>query len=414
MRSTLLLALLVFGSHPSRAESGFYLKDGDTVVFYGDSITNQRLYSVFIETFTATRFPGRRIRFVHSGWPGDRAGGGAGGSADIRLERDVIAYNPSVVTIMFGMNDGGYRPYSPELFDDFTAGYEHIVRKLRSALRDVRISALAPSPYDDVTRPPEFEGGYNDVLVRYGQFVRQLASRENLAFADLNTPVVDALEIANKKDPDLARRLIPDRVHPSEGVHLLMAESLLKAWRAPALISSVELDASTARITHVENTEISGLDASHGISWTQKDAALPMPVDMSEETLAAVVDWSDFTASLNQQQLEVTGLAAGRYALRIDGEFIGAFKARELARGINLAMLKTPMQKQAEAVYGLVLRHNHIHFARWRMLEEGFHGYAMTTVDAAMQALDAVEEEAIAKQWELAQPHSHRYQIARQ
>src|SRR5580698_5417553 len=97
MRSAVLLGLLISCPCAIRAESDFYLKDGDTVVFYGDSITNQRLYTVFIETFAATRFPGRRIRFVHSGWPGDRAGGGAGGSADIRLERDVIAYNPSVV-----------------------------------------------------------------------------------------------------------------------------------------------------------------------------------------------------------------------------------------------------------------------------------------------------------------------------
>ena len=142
MRSVLLLGLLVFGSLAIQAESDFYLKDGDTVVFYGDSITNQRLYTDFVETFAATRFPGRRIRFVHSGWPGDRVGGGAGGSADIRLERDVIAYNPTVVTIMFGMNDGEYQPYTPELFETFTAGFEHIVRKLRSALPDVRISVL--------------------------------------------------------------------------------------------------------------------------------------------------------------------------------------------------------------------------------------------------------------------------------
>jgi lysophospholipase L1-like esterase len=414
MRSAVLLGLLIFGSRAIRAESDFYLKDGDTVVFYGDSITDQRRYTVFVETFAVTRFPGRRIRFVHSGWPGDRAGGGEGGSADVRLERDVIVYNPTVVTIMLGMNDGGYRPYNPELFEKFAAGYEHIVRKLRSALPDVRVSALEPSPYDDVTRPPRFEGGYNAVLVRYGQFVRQLARRENLTFADLNMPVVDALEAANKKDIELAQRLIPDRVHPSEGVHLLMAESLLKAWRAPAVVSSVELDAEGARLTRAGNTEISGIDNSSGLSWRQKDASLPMPVDTSEETLALAVDCSDFTASLNQQPLKVTGLASGQYALRIDGEFIGAFDAGELARGINLAMLKTPMQKQATAVYGLALRHNHVHFARWRMLQEAFSGYDMTTLDAAIKSLDAVEAEAIAQQWELAQPRPHHYQIAKQ
>jgi hypothetical protein len=185
-------------------------------------------------------------------------------------------------------------------------------------------------------------------------------------------------------------------------------------WRAPAVVSSVELDATAAKATRAGNTEIGEIDNSSGLSWTQQDAALPLPVDTSEETLAPTVDCSDFLASLNQQPLRVTGLAAGQYGLRIDGEFIGVFEAGEFARGINLAMLKTPTQKQAADVYGLVQRHNHVHFARWRMLQEAFHGYDLTSLDAAVKALDAVEAEAIAREWELAQPLPHRYLLARQ
>ena len=40
-----------------RGQTPFYLKDGDRVVFYGDSITDQRLYTVFTETYVVTRFP---------------------------------------------------------------------------------------------------------------------------------------------------------------------------------------------------------------------------------------------------------------------------------------------------------------------------------------------------------------------
>lgn len=35
--------------------AGFDLHDGDRVVFYGDSITDQRLYTTFIETYVITR-----------------------------------------------------------------------------------------------------------------------------------------------------------------------------------------------------------------------------------------------------------------------------------------------------------------------------------------------------------------------
>jgi len=48
-------------------QPGFYLKDNDTVVFYGDRITEQRIYSVRVETFVATRYPSLNVSFVNSG-----------------------------------------------------------------------------------------------------------------------------------------------------------------------------------------------------------------------------------------------------------------------------------------------------------------------------------------------------------
>src|ERR1700733_6164526 len=98
------------------AQSAFYLKDGDRVVFYGDSITDQRLYTTFTETFVITRFPTLDVTFTHSGWGGDRVTGGGGGPIDLRLERDVFPYHPNVVTIMLGMNDGSYRAFDQGLF----------------------------------------------------------------------------------------------------------------------------------------------------------------------------------------------------------------------------------------------------------------------------------------------------------
>src|SRR5579863_8968365 len=122
-----LPSLCLILSCTSAAASDFYLRDGDTVVFYGDSITHQRLYTVFTEAFVVTRFPHLRVRFVHSGYSGDRVSGGFGGTIDDRLKRDVFAYSPTVVTVMLGMNDGEYRAYTPEIFDKFAKGYRYLV-----------------------------------------------------------------------------------------------------------------------------------------------------------------------------------------------------------------------------------------------------------------------------------------------
>src|SRR5262245_58222454 len=196
------LALMLWTlAAPTVSRGDFFLKEGDRVVFYGDSITDQRLYTLYTEVFAVTRFPSRSINFIHSGWGGDRVSGGGGGPIDLRLKRDVIAYKPTVITVMLGMNDASYRAFDQAIFDRYASGYTHLVESLKEALPDLRMTLIAPSPFDDVTRPPTFEGGYNAVLVRYGEFVKDLAPKEGGGFADLNTSVVAATKKAFETDP---------------------------------------------------------------------------------------------------------------------------------------------------------------------------------------------------------------------
>ena len=224
-------------------KNAFYLKDGDRVVFYGDSITDQRLYTVFTETYVLTRFPKMDVDFVHSGWGGDRVTGGGGGNIDTRLKRDVFAYKPTVMTIMLGMNDGSYRAFDDKIFQTYTNGYQHIIDAVKKELPNIRFTLIQPSPFDDITRTPTFEGGYNAVLQRYGDFVKDLGGREHATVADMNKPFVAAVEKANAKDHELAIKINPDRVHPSSAGHLLMAEQVLKSWNAPSEVTTVEIDA---------------------------------------------------------------------------------------------------------------------------------------------------------------------------
>src|SRR5262245_52118008 len=118
--SSLACLLLASFIPEALAEDSFAIRDGDRVVFYGDSITDQRLYTTFVETYIVTRFPHMNVSFVHSGWGGDRVSGGGGGPIDRRLARDVFAYKPTVVTVMLGMNDAGYQTFKQPIFDRYT------------------------------------------------------------------------------------------------------------------------------------------------------------------------------------------------------------------------------------------------------------------------------------------------------
>jgi len=393
--------------------SDFHLHDGDTVVFYGDSITNQRMYTVYAEAYVLTRFPQLHVRFIHSGFAGDRVSGGAGGTIDERLQHDVFAYHPTVVTVMLGMNDGEYQAFDPAIFDKYTSGYRHLIKMIKSSLPEARITVLEPSAYDDVTRTPLFAGGYNAVLLRFGQFVRGLAKEEALTAADLNAPCVTLLRAARKSAQESAQELIPDRVHPSAGIHMIMTEALLKAWNAPALVTSVEIDAAGV-VRDAQNTAVEVVPCQRGISWTQLDKALPMPLDPPDAMIALAMRLSDFTKTLNREILKITGLAPGNYRLSIDQETIGSFDAAHLSTGINLADMTTPMSAQAQSVLDLTHRHNHLNFARRRMVEDALKPYALTKVQATEDALDALEEEVILLQRATAVPKLHRYQLTRE
>ncbi len=133
-------ALAIAAILPIRAE--FYLKDGDKLLFYGDSITDRRVYTAMTEAYILTRFPDLRVTFINSAVSGDRVTGGAAGTIDVRLPRDVLPYRPTVVTILLGMNDGGYRPFDAELFQTYSKGYESIIGTLRKELPGVRITVM--------------------------------------------------------------------------------------------------------------------------------------------------------------------------------------------------------------------------------------------------------------------------------
>ena len=394
-------------------QGDYYLHDGDTVVFYGDSITEQGFYNYFLETFTITRFPSRNIRFINSGWGGDRVSGGAGGPVDLRLARDVVAYAPTVVTCMLGMNDGGYQAYDETLFQQYSIGYQHIVDSLTAQLPGVRISLFEPSAYDEVTRPVTVTGGYNSVLIRYGTFVAGLAQSQSALCADLNAPTLALLQAAYKTNPATANTLYFDQIHPAAGASLVMAEAILKAWNAPSYVFRVELDADAGTVTRSDNTTITNFQVSQTgrLTWTQLDGSLPMPVDQTDPTEVIALLNSDFLSALNQQPIQVTGLIADSYELRIDDTSAGVFTRAQLQSGIDLAGLPTAMAAQAAQVHSLTWTHNLLHFNGWRGVQVPLAPYTFSNYRPTLDAISNLEQQIVASQRATALPQRHNFEL---
>ena len=376
-RTLLIFALFIwpYGSNAQPSSSEFVLHDGDRVTFYGDSITEQREYTEDVEAYVLTRYPTWKISFHNAGVSGDKVSGGWAGPIDLRLDRDVFAWRPDVITIMLGMNDFYYRLDQSGIFSTYTEGYRHILESIQKNNPHARLTLIQSSPYDDVTRDATIPGGLNSVLSKYSAFAAKLGHEHGAQVADFNLPMNAVLKAVNSESPALAQQIIPDRVHPQQGGHWILAESLLKCWHAPALVTSVVIDAGVKPRADAENTSVSELTAvktkgKSGINWTQSDRALPLPFPSSEvdPVLGLVLKSSDIIAVLDQETLKVHALEAGTYDLLIDGRIIGNFSAAQLAAGINLATMDTPMLQQARLVAFDTEKVNNLESARFGLI----------------------------------------------
>jgi len=405
-----LVAVVTAGKAPFAGVPDFYLKNGDTVVFYGDSITEQNYYNQFVELYSVTRFPGRRVHFYGAGVGGDRVTGGGGGPIDERLARDVFALKPTVVTVMLGMNDGSYQPTTEAIESTYTKGYEHLLTSVRDHLPGVRLTLIGPSPYDDVTRTDWFPGGYNGVMTHFAELDKGLAQKFDGTFVDFNPPVVAAIEKAQALDPLVAKLLLPDRVHPDPLAHWVMAEALLKGWNAPALVSSVTIDGQAGKLTDAENATVSDVQKSaDGLKWTETENGLPLPLLKDNQTQALLLQLTDIEQALNQEPLRVAGLDTGQYKLTIDGQEIGNFAADDLAKGINLAEYQTPMRHQAQEVSWMVRDRDEAHYIHLRM---AVRKYDLGTQAGKLDVMDGFENSLEDSIYAKARPVAHVYRVS--
>jgi lysophospholipase L1-like esterase len=402
----LICASGMLGSGAARAQDGFALKDGDRVVFYGDSITAQNGYTRFVEDFVLTRYPKMNIMFFNAGNGGDRVTGGGIGPIDVRLERDVIAVNPTVVTIMLGMNDGGYKAEDAATTKKYEDGYRSIVKTIKARVPGVRIYLIEPSPYDEVTHDPKYPG-YNAVLQHYGRILVQIAKDENVRVLDGNTPMVEELTKAKAFDAKQAAQIIPDGVHPSSVGHWVLADAIVKAWHITPVVSTVRIDAKAKTVT-AERAGVIDLEA-HGaeLEWREADEALPLPLysrDVPTHFLFQISDLADD----DREMLTVTNLAAAKYRLMIDASEVGSFSAAELAAGVNLATLITPMVTQAINVEQINGDRAGIEGMRRQMLVQG---KDMKDQAAGLKGLDDFADMKWREQKKRATPVQHVFHL---
>ena len=353
---------------------GDMFKDGETVCFLGDSITNGGRYQCVIQNYYLTRFPDQTIHFVNSGRSGDTAGG----ALRSRFGEDVVDVKPSSVAIMFGMNDVGRGNYveNPDekrlawqksSLDGYRKNMVELAARIRAEAGEPTLFFMTPSPFDQtaVNERNNNQPGCNDGLGRCAEIVRELATANNATLVEFHAPMTAFNLEQQKKDPNYTI-VGPDRVHPGAPGLLMMGWLFLKAQDVPALVSNVAVDAAAGTVSASENAEVTAVEKrAEGITFTVLEKALPLPVDRSAHSILALLP---IEKDLNQEVLAVTGLGAGTYTLKIDGQDVGSYSSTDLAAGVSLGFNdKTPQYKQAQEVAKRTERHRSA-VLKWRDL----------------------------------------------
>lgn len=301
----------------------FFFKKGDVVFVMGDSITEQRLYSNYLELWSITRFPQYNLVFRNVGISGDRSPGGNG-----RFKRDVLPYKPTVLTVDFGMNDGSYQPFSEKTFDPYMKGLQGIADQAKSA--GVRVAWVTPQPVEH--NPGEEKEVYNKTLEKFSEGVAEIAKKNNGLFVDQFHPYWAVVQKA--RDAGEKKRITGgDAVHPGPPGQALMAASILKGMNFPREVSSATIDATGKNPPKTKNCQVKDLQLKDGIRFERLDAALPF----FPEPAKAILKFTPLLEEMNDYRLQVTGLSAGNYEVRLGGKKAAEYAAEDLAKGVNLA-----------------------------------------------------------------------------
>jgi len=374
--STLLAASAVAGE--------FFIKDGDRVVFLGDSITEQRLYTTYIEAYTLTRHPEWKLWFRNVGWGGDTSWLRQRAHPDEKqlfaadeasqqkmvedsvgrgLARDVLPLKPTVVTIKFGMNDHSYQKFREDIFGAYVRSQTQLAKVLQA--NGARVAFLTPQPIED-KRPDPDKDVKNQSLRQFSDGLKEVAAKQGARFVDQFDPYMAIMLHERAADP-AAFIGGGDAVHPGPAGHTIMAWAILKSLGATALVSRAQVDGAAGKVVAAEGCRVANLRTNPGtVSFDRSDDALPMPVDPKAEPALKI---APILQDLNRYELQVTELAAGTYELSIDSEPAGKFSSEDLAKGANLATSAGPINKQGQEVLALVFQKNNLFFQRWRSIQ---------------------------------------------
>lgn len=306
------------------------LRDGDSVAIIGDSITQARKYSALMETYFLACKPASSVETMVHGWSGEQAV-----KLAPRLANDVLRFEPTVATTSYGMNDGRYTAFNETYAATFRDALRGCVQQLKEAGTRVVVigspGCVDPGVFNR-TQPPSI---YNDTLRHFGRIAQTIAEEEGVLFADVHTPMLDAMRQAKARFGDDYRFVGNDGFHPQWAGHFVMAYAYLKTLVGDHEVGRIMLDFKTG---DTQTTAGHAVVVSAAGEVELESTRYPFCFfgnDRDPDGTRSAADYTAFNDELNRFMLVVNNAPARSRVTW--GTQSKDFTAEELAAGVNLA-----------------------------------------------------------------------------
>jgi len=322
-----LFLATICSSPPAMADA---VKAGDFVAMCGDSITAQKLYSLYIEDYLVLCRPAENVEAMQFGWGGEKAP-----SLLERMDNDVLQFKPSVVTLCYGMNDGFYAASTPETLEKYRGAMQGIVSGLKkSGVRYIIIGT--PGAVDTDSFKKLDPAIYNNTLEKLGVVAKEIAAKEQTGFADVHATMLEAMAKAKAKYGNQYLVAGSDGIHPNRNGHLIMAYAFLKALGCDGEIGTISYDmqsgaaeASTGhKIIAADRKSIEIESSRYPFCFSGKPSQQDANLGMTQ--------FIPFNEELNRFKLIVKN-PVGKMVKVTWGTASKEFSADDATRGINLA-----------------------------------------------------------------------------
>lgn len=339
-----------FAQHKPQGETAetntpFALKDGDRVVFLGNSLFENDLPYGYLELALTTRWPNRNVTYRNIGWTGDTVWGEARSYItnppspyDLLIEQLTKA-QPTIVFVGYG----GIEALEGEAgLTRFSQGLNQLLDKIE----ELGAKAILVSPIPLLsTASPETAGKRNEMLELYAAGIAKTAQARGHRFIDVLNPLLERNKSAKLSD---------NGFHLNENgyYHLasIIEEGLGLAPRQESVVINVskQAAAATAPAKILESGKNKG-----SLKFTIDEANLPLPLPELGEG-----------ATEKGRVLQIQGLKKGFYTLTADDAQIATASAKEWQEGVEIR--RGASYDQVSQLQEKIIKKNDLFFQQYR------------------------------------------------